>query len=194
MRERQEVTSPSPSTRQLTARGGAGRSSAPTASSGASRTSASGLSSAARTSSAAGGPPPPPAPPSSLSTLYPRPTPYTLHPTPYTLHPSPYTLHPAPPIPYTLQHTLREVPPRLYTCHYQSTGVYAESDYYCLNVVRSSPPRFGDRVFILPHCPHTHTLHPPPPSLQPRGRAPVSPPSASHCSNRAKAVPRRARV
>ena len=44
-------------------------------------------------------------------------------------------------------------PPRLYTYHYQSTGVYTEPNYYCLNVVRSSPPRVGVGVPILPTLP-----------------------------------------
>ena len=44
-------------------------------------------------------------------------------------------------------------PPRLYTYHYQSTGVDTEPDYYSLNVVRSFPPRVGVGVPILPTLP-----------------------------------------
>jgi len=44
-------------------------------------------------------------------------------------------------------------PPRLYTYRYQSTGVDTEPDYYCLNVVRSSLPRVGVGVPILPTLP-----------------------------------------
>ena len=47
--------------------------------------------------------------PSSLHTLHPNPTPYTLHPKPFTLHHKLYTLHPTPytlhPTPYTLHPT-----------------------------------------------------------------------------------------
>ena len=39
-------------------------------------------------------------------------------------------------------------PSRLYTYDYQLTGVYTEPDYYCLNVVRSSPPRVGVGVGV----------------------------------------------
>ena len=42
---------------------------------------------------------------------------------------------------------------RLFTYYYQSTGVYTEPDYYCLNVIWSSPPRVGVGVPILPILP-----------------------------------------
>ena len=46
----------------------------------------------------------------------------------------------------------------LYTYHFQLTGVYTEPDYYCLNAVRSSPPRVGFGVPMLPTLP-TESLY-----------------------------------
>ena len=63
-------------------------------------------------------------------------------------------------------------PPRLYTYRYQATGVYTAPDYYCLNVVWSSPPRVGVGVPILPTLPtasqrrrlRAEVTSPPPPA------------------------------
>ena len=57
-----------------------------------------------------------------------------------------------------LHHVPRYQPPRLYTHYYQPTGVYTEPDYYCLNVVWSSPPRVGVGVPILPTLPTAGAL------------------------------------